>query len=1215
MKKRLANAWMLLLSVFVGILIVTTLGAGTTIYLKSLEQLAFRNALDRLNTPFLSIHIFPPRIALAQQPVQKMERSVTASIERHLSSIYLGHEGYLRGGIYLVGLPTQPLPDRPGTGDMVSRGYFQYLSNLESHSRFVAGRMFQNVVSTSAQGPVLEAVTGVATADNFDLKVGDVLALAPDLGFATNVSARIVGILEPADPSDEYWRFAGIFLDPTPLTQAGDGGGGEAPPVGVAVASDEPPVALFVSQESMVEVIGQTYHGTLANPLWFIQVDIRRLKEWTISDALGRLQTFEDEILSAMPGSSVSSGIVRGLIENLKRKSFFTRVPLLVLLVIMETTVLFFLFMMVSYLVQSREKDAALLRTRGVGTLQFLRLYALEGLAMTAVAVALAPFLAMGIVALAGKLPYFRDMTGGALLPVELGPGPFLVAGGAGLLSLVIFVIPGVVGARSGVLVHKLRTSRPPTMSFFHRYYLDVALLSLGGLTFWEMHSRGHLVSGGLFKDVEVNETLLLTPVLFLIVVALVFMRFFPLVVRFISGESPALVHLLAAATLLFLAPAIAMRDIRDGGGAAWLGPVALLAAIGGVYWATSRAERRRSRMAGLVLQAGLVGWFLTLKPLETGDPLFPPTVALISIVPVQVAFLFLKASTRAMPAWLSMGLWRMARNPLQYTWLVLLLVLASGLGILSTTVGGTLERSQEDRVMYDVAADIHVSGIPRFLAGGVRGLKEKYIGRTGVDAVSLALRETGSMGPMPVEVLGVEPKEFSQISWYRKDFSDRSLSAVMRALRSETHVDRLEIPEGSTSVGVWVRPEHLYPNLSLWVVIEDDAGYMTTVSLGKVGSPEWHLVSADFPSGLESPRYLVSVQIFEAGIGTSHTSGTIHLDDIQVAVGPDGDAHVLEGFESQMRWTPISTSGLSSDRVSFTGDDPYRGAAAGTFSFGRETMDGVRGLYQSPTGGPVPIVASSSLVAALDVRVGVPFLAEISGRWIPVVITDSVNYFPTLSQAGGGFILADLDNLLSYLGILSQTSSVEPNELFISGTPGADREIEEVADELAAMLFDVEYMAARLEAVRQDPLASAGWKAMVLISLAVVLLTGAFGYVTYLLLFATRSRGEVGFLQSLGLSRPQLMGLLGFEHLAIVVIGVGLGTWAGFQMSRLMVSPLAVTERGQQVVPPFILMTDWSLMLPTYGALIGVFLAALVILNLKIGHLDLNTIARVEEY
>ena len=44
-----------------------------------------------------------------------------------------------------------------------------------------------------------------------------------------------------------------------------------------------------------------------------------------------------------------------------------------------------------------------------------------------------------------------------------------------------IYVIAGAIGARSGLLVHKLRSSRPPTVPFFQRYYLDVALLALGG--------------------------------------------------------------------------------------------------------------------------------------------------------------------------------------------------------------------------------------------------------------------------------------------------------------------------------------------------------------------------------------------------------------------------------------------------------------------------------------------------------------------------------------------------------------------------------------------------------------------------------------------------------------------------------------------------------------------------------------------------------------
>ena len=91
------------------------------------------------------------------------------------------------------------------------------------------------------------------------------------------------------------------------------------------------------------------------------------------------------------------------------------------------------------------------------------------------------------------------------------------------------------------------------------------------------------------------------------------------------------------------------------------------------------------------------------------------------------------------------------------------------------------------------------------------------------------------------------------------------------------------------------------------------------------------------------------------------------------------------------------------------------------------------------------------------------------------------------------------------------------------------------------------------------------------------------------------------------------MMGLLGLEQLVIVMVGLGLGTWAGFQMSALMVSSVSVTETGQQVVPPFILTTDWTFMAAIFVALIGIFLAALYRLTRGMLHLDLHTISRVE--
>ena len=152
------------------------------------------------------------------------------------------------------------------------------------------------------------------------------------------------------------------------------------------------------------------------------------------------------------------------------------------------------------------------------------------------------------------------------MLIVELQWLPFGVAALTGLLALAIFVAPRVIGSRSGLVIHRLRSSRPPSEPLLQRYYLDVALMALGGLVFWELQAKGQIVSGGLFQDVRVNEALLLAPVLYLTVVALVFLRLFPLFVRFISGESPLMLHLAAGRDLH-----LPGRD-QDSGGAAGRG-------------------------------------------------------------------------------------------------------------------------------------------------------------------------------------------------------------------------------------------------------------------------------------------------------------------------------------------------------------------------------------------------------------------------------------------------------------------------------------------------------------------------------------------------------------------------------------------------------------------------------------------------------------------
>ena len=288
-------------------------------------------------------------------------------------------------------------------------------------------------------------------------------------------------------------------------------------------------------------------------------------------------------------------------------------------------------------------------------------------------------------------------------------------------------------------------------------------------------------------------------------------------------------------------------------------------------------------------------------------------------------------------------------------------------------------------------------------MEGDLRTIKERFMRIPGVTSVSPALRHSSAVGPNAAELLAVDSTEFPYISWYRDDFSEGSLGAVMRALQPTGVVEKIALPEGSTSIGVWAKPVREYPNMAIYALLSDDYGNQGSLRLGPVGPPEWHLVRARLPRAMSYPVYLSAVQILEPyyGEGQELTSGAVLLDDIHVTVGPTAIEHTLEDFEGHMRWTPIQTSALSSDRIAVTRRDVLNGSRSGLYVFRGESSRGARGFYLSPTGGPVPVVMSDSLAEASGAGVGEVFAVELAGMRFPVEVRETVRHFPTMGRGG----------------------------------------------------------------------------------------------------------------------------------------------------------------------------------------------------------------------
>ena len=446
-------------------------------------------------------------------------------------------------------------------------------------------------------------------------------------------------------------------------------------------------------------------------------------------------------------------------------------------------------------------------------------------------------------------------------------------------------------------------------------------------------------------------------------------------------------------------------------------------------------------------------------------------------------------------------------------------------------------------------------------------------------------------------------------------DFSQKSVQQIISDLKVEEQVRTIPIPEGASRIQMWVNGATFYPLIFLWVVVEDANRRMETLSLGEMENPGWRLMSADLPDPdrLARPLKVVSIQLNEPGYGATGRVGQVVFDDLQAVLGDTGEEVLLEGFEEPLDWITLPTTAIGADELARTGTDVRSGSYAALFSFGKETNMGIRGFYRSGGSGFIPAVASSSFVETTGASRGSGLLVRLTGGIVPIVITDVVEHFPTLDPAGIGFLVFDVESLLGYMDALNPIGETAINEFFINTGAQDGIEVLHEVDNLLGHHGRATGVEAELAALEVDPLISAGWRTMVLAALAVVLFISGLGYVVYLLAYSNRSVGEMASLRSLGFNRFQTIGLVGFEHLLVAFTGLGLGTWAGFQVSRMIVSSVAVTDGGGRVLPPFILTTNWVLMASLYAALMAVFLVSLLTLGRRLLRVDLRRLSRME--
>ena len=1205
-KRSLAH-WRLLSSVVIGVFLASAVMAGTVIYFDSLRELALSSTLDKLTEDETNILVKASRGPTDSTEYDKVAGAMNFQFDQRVAGIV---EDRIRGGKTSTFFVTSPGQEERAGEDNV-RGYFAFLPRLMDHVTLLPGGRQPAEQALGGQPFELEVMVPEEAAELFGVGVGDRVSAVPfwdeTVPYATVV---ISGLFQRDEPDNEIWHMErGVF--------------------NAATGASFKTLPFYISERSFMEVLGGAFRNMDSVYAWLLVVDAGTLNAGNSSETRASLALLSQRLSAQLHSYLQITSLDRALAE-FDRRLFFSKVPMFVVLVLISVVILYYVVTLSSLLAEERRSDMALLRSRGASAMQVLAVFALEGATIAVLAIVVAPLLAAVVIGLLGYTPAFSDLSDSGRLPVVLSGGAFLMSAIGVVLSFAALMVPAAHAMRTGITQHRQQAARPSTQPFFQRYYLDVALLVLAVILFRQLEQQGSVVAADVFGRLTVDQILLAVPALVLVAFAVVLLRLFPLLIRFLSGDSPALVHMVVAATLLILVPTIAVRTIDGGTEGSWFAQIVLLASLGAAYWATDSDDRVLFKFTGIVLQAGLVVAVLFVGPTLPMEQVFVPI--LVSIVPAQALFFLLRALGQRAPVGVAMGLWQMARNPTHYARLSLLLILMAGLGIVAASFGGTLSRSFEERALYATGAPIRLDGVILNSSGETRALIDEYEEMEGVDEAAPAFRGSGtvlsSLFGEFYTMFAVDTRSFGDIAWFRPDFSERPMTELLDSLEHDGAPEGILLPEDSRSLGILVKADRPHPSVAARARLKDSNGRYFSVCLGTLDSTEWRTLEANLVrvQNCQGRRYrlrpvppltLVSVAFDELDWRTQLRSGSASIDEIHVKTLA-GDVRVVERFDSTDRWHVLRAAPEAiADALKVTDISVSEGSRAATFVWtdGRPLTS--RGIYHGPPISPLPVLASDRFVDETGHRAGEEFLVSVAGHRVPVKLVDTISYFPTLDIHNRLFLIADLSAVAAYANLEATSGEIRPNEMWLS-TEGDGLERARLVERLEGHEpFPINAVRDRERALalsQVDPLVEAGWNALLFIAFAAVFILSGLGFLVHAYVSFRNRQVQFALMRTVGFSMRQLMTLVWLEQALVIVAGMSLGTWTGGRLGEIIMPFLAHDDRGSHVLPPFTMEVNWVTLGITYAAMAILFAVITMGVIWFIRRISLQRILRLGE-
>ena len=1111
--RRIFFNWQLEVVLLLGILLAVALMSSGIIFSNLVAEAALGHTLGRATPEEANFKVWTFIGGEAPASIEGRASAYRSRLDVVDRQIGARFSPYLRDQARLLEAPTFFFKGHPQLeldDDLRPRGGIKNLTGLwPNRAELVQGRWPYSGGDLYTDGE-LEVAVDELGAELLQLGVGDDMEMFPAASFTDppSMTAKIVGVFRKTEPEDKFWY---------PMTDD------------FSYKNERwTIIPLFTTEDAIFQQVVGRYPSLSLDINWFFYLDRQGIGKNDVNN----LQDASRDAALAARGQLSNGRITIKLdrvLDAYENRLLPTRIPLFLIVILVTGILIYYLGLVCGLIVKSRSIELAMLKSRGATTRQLGLLALVESLLLALPAVVAGPFLAQGVVRLLGK--FFFGLGGGGELAgvsVSLSSQAFLLGLTGGLLAVVGFTGFTLLAARQGMVEFRRAEARPPRQPFIQRYYLDVMLLVVIGVLWWQTQSQdSFLVRSVGSRELEIDYTHLIGPMLGLLAIGLVVLRLFPLALAFLA------------------------------------------------------------RLAGPVGSS-----------------------------------------------WLVHGLRHISRDPIVPGVLVVMLIMATALGVIGSTFSSSLERSQQDRVLYDVGADLRIEHNGIETLAPLLGLADQAAEVDLVEAAAEVRRIDGSVlvkgiNTTRVSVLSVDTSNFNQVAWYRPDFAGgKSLSEVTAALRPDTGSQLLEgdgilLPQDTKALALWAQPNRPDHRLNLRARFKDANRHYFDIDVADLGFRGWKRIHAELvPLALPWRRFREEPQLpvitppytflflHVSSNFQSIDAGALFLGQLS-AVTPHGEV-LIDDFQDLDRWhvledysrPDVSYYAIEQSKLLTPGDD----GRSVVFSWASGGV-GLLGVRAGEPEAPVPAVVSRSLLKAADARVGDTLSISLSTFALPLKVAAVADYFPSLDPRDKPFAVVDLNTFNETANFHSPRASGGSNELWVSlvDSTVAPEAITSILDDRELRISKTRLASDLVSQTVDQPLVNAAWGGLLVLVFLVLVLASASAVMLFSYIDSRERKTEFALLRALGSSTRQQNGVVLFSIILIVLCGVGLGSWVGFQIGAGLLPLIGVAEEGIRVVPPLVLQTNWTTLLVSYLALAAVTVVTVVWLAWLSARMDIQ--------